>query len=238
MARVTNYMEEDKFKMMMRSFIMSQFSYSPFICMFDDRAINSRINKLMKGLCESYTETLKLLDELLAVDNSVSIHQRNLKLVMTEIYKTQKRLNPSFMEDVFVEKKITYNLRNNNGFTVSRARRDLTYLLVRHLSHQALLASPLKTNCPCIYWAQLSILNFVTANSLDENSKKLRYASHQIFEKNAEVFCQALYSSKIRMFQDQGDIETLLRNLYHGSTYGKRHDGHLNLKNRDGFMRQ
>ena len=34
---------------------------------------------------------------------------------MIEIYKTKKKLNPSFMEDIFVEKTNTYSLRNNAG---------------------------------------------------------------------------------------------------------------------------
>ena len=54
-------------------------------------------------------------DELLAKDNSVSIHQRNLQLLMMEIYKTKYSLNP-------VERPhITYDLRNNDGLLVPRA---------------------------------------------------------------------------------------------------------------------
>ena len=41
---------------------------------------------------------------------------------MIEIYKTKKSLNPSFMEDIFVERpSILYDLRNNDGLLVPRA---------------------------------------------------------------------------------------------------------------------
>ena len=69
-----------------------------------------------------YRDTESSFDELLAKDNSVSVHQRNLQLLMIEICKTKKSLNPPFMEDIFVEKtKISYNLRNNDGLLLPRA---------------------------------------------------------------------------------------------------------------------
>ena len=46
LARVPNYMDTEKVKLIMRSFIMSHFSYCPLIWMFHDRAANSRIDKI------------------------------------------------------------------------------------------------------------------------------------------------------------------------------------------------
>ena len=86
--------------------------------MFHDRAANSRINKIHeRALRIVYRDTESSFDELLAKHNSVSVHQRNLQLLMIEIYKTKKRsLNPPFMGDIFVERtNISYNLRNNDG---------------------------------------------------------------------------------------------------------------------------
>ena len=58
LARVSNYMDTEKVKLIMRSFIMSHFSYCPLIWMFRDRAINSRINKIHERALRLYTETL------------------------------------------------------------------------------------------------------------------------------------------------------------------------------------
>ena len=48
--------------------------------------------------------------------------QRNLQLLMIDIYKTKNSLNSSFMDDIFVERpNISYDLRNNDGLLVPRA---------------------------------------------------------------------------------------------------------------------
>ena len=110
----------------MKSFIMSHFRYCPLIWMFHDRATNNRINKIHeRALRIVYRDIESTFNELLAIENSVSVHQRNLQLLMIEIYKTKKKLNPSAMEDIFVEKMKTYNLRNNDGLIVPRAKTKL-----------------------------------------------------------------------------------------------------------------
>ena len=91
--------------------------------MFHDRATNSRINKIReRALPIAYRDAKSSFNELLAKENSVSVHQRNLQLLMIEIYKTKNSLNPSFMEDIYVERpNIPYVLRNNDGLLVPRA---------------------------------------------------------------------------------------------------------------------
>ena len=44
----------------------------------------------------------------------VSIHVKNLQLLMTEIYKTKSGLSPPFMKDIFAERNTGYNLRHDN----------------------------------------------------------------------------------------------------------------------------
>ena len=57
--------------------------------------------------------------------NSVSVHQSNLQLLLTEIYKTVNGLNPSFMAEVFVTKDVPYNLLGSNKLALPRARTNL-----------------------------------------------------------------------------------------------------------------
>ena len=123
LARVSNYMDTEKVKLIMRSFIMSNFNYCPLIWMFHDRATSSRINRIHeRALRIVYRETESSFDELLTKDNPVSVHQRNLQLLMIEIYKAKNSFNPSFMEDIFVKRPIIpYELRNNYGLLVPRA---------------------------------------------------------------------------------------------------------------------
>ena len=75
----------------MKSFITSQFSYCSLIWMFYSRNVNNKINRI-------HERTLRLVDqnnlnfsELLDLDNSVTVHQRNLQVLVTEIYKVKSR---------------------------------------------------------------------------------------------------------------------------------------------------
>ena len=48
LARLANYMNVEKLRVMMNTFVMSQFSYCPLICMFHDRSANKKINKIQE----------------------------------------------------------------------------------------------------------------------------------------------------------------------------------------------
>ena len=58
-------------------------------------------------------------------NNSVSIHQRNLQLLLIEIYKTVNNLNPSFMAEVFVTNVVPYILRGSTNLVLPKARTNL-----------------------------------------------------------------------------------------------------------------
>ena len=52
----------------------------------------------------------------------LSLSQRILQLLVTEIYRTRMNLNPPFMKEVFVEREIHYNLRVTNSIYAHRPR--------------------------------------------------------------------------------------------------------------------
>ena len=61
-------------------------------------------------------------NELLQKDCGVTIHTKNLQILLTEMYKTKNELNPSFMQEIFRESTARYNFRGNNEFTQPRVR--------------------------------------------------------------------------------------------------------------------
>ena len=61
-------------------------------------------------------------ENLLEMDNSVTVHQRNLQLLMVEIYETKSNLNPSFMKTIFEEKELPYNLRCSDKLQLPQAK--------------------------------------------------------------------------------------------------------------------
>ena len=65
------------------------------------------------------------LDDLLKKDKSVSIHQRNLQILATEIYKARNDLGPEIIKDIFPSAQKPYNLRNYS--TLKRRRNRTVY---------------------------------------------------------------------------------------------------------------
>ena len=66
------------------------------------------------------------LDGWLKNDKSISIHQRNLQVLVTEIYKVRNDLEPEVMKDIFHFVQKSYNLRNDS--TLQRRRNCTVYL--------------------------------------------------------------------------------------------------------------
>ena len=83
--------------------------------MFHSRTMNNRINTLHeKALRLVYTNKSNLsFDDLLKEDKSVKIHQKNLQILATVIYKVKNDLGLKIMADIFHFVEKTYSLRNN-----------------------------------------------------------------------------------------------------------------------------
>ena len=114
LARVCNYLDTKKRRVLMKAFITSQFSYCPLVWMFHSRTLNNRINKIHERALRLFykDEAFLSFDDLLKSDKSVSIHQKNLPIVTTEIYKAKKDLGPKSMKDTLHFKQKQFNLRN------------------------------------------------------------------------------------------------------------------------------
>ena len=80
--------------------------------MFHDRNLNNKINRIHERAVRiGCKDNVSTFEKLLEMDNSVTVHKRNLQLLMVEIYKTKYNLNPSFMKQILEEKEMPYNLR-------------------------------------------------------------------------------------------------------------------------------
>ena len=84
--------------------------------MFYSRTINNRINTLHENALRMVCAKKPNLsfNDLLKEDKSVKIHQKNLEILATEIYKVKKNLGPKIMADIFHFVEKPYNLRNNS----------------------------------------------------------------------------------------------------------------------------
>ena len=123
LSTISIFMDSNKIKLMMNAFVLSHFSYCPLIWMFHDRKIDNKINKIQeRALRIAYRDITSQFKELLKKDNSVSIHQRNLQLLMIEIYKTKNRLDPPFMMEIFDNKILPYQLRSTSTLNLPKVR--------------------------------------------------------------------------------------------------------------------
>ena len=117
LARIAPYMNIQKRRTIMKSFVTSQFSYCPLIWMFHSRRLNNKINSIHeRALRITYQDNTSTFQELLNKDNSVSIHHRNLQVLATEMFKVHRGLFPEILRETFVSKTSSYNLRRNDTF--------------------------------------------------------------------------------------------------------------------------
>ena len=94
--------------------------------MFHDRKTYNKINKIhQRALRITHKDSTSNFENLPSKSNSVSVHQRNLQLLLLEIYKTVNILNPSFMAEVFITNVVPYNLRGSTNLVLPKARTNL-----------------------------------------------------------------------------------------------------------------
>ena len=117
LAKIAPYMNIQKRRTIMKSFVTSRFSYCPLIWIFHSRRLNNKINSIHeRALRITYQDNTSTSQELLNKDNSVSIHYRNLQVLATEMFKIHRGLSPEILRETFVSKTSSYNLRRNDTF--------------------------------------------------------------------------------------------------------------------------
>ena len=93
--------------------IKSQFSYCPLVWMFCSRQSNNLIKKIHeRSLRISYKDQKISYQNLLETHNELTIHQRNLQVFVTEIYKIVNGVAPPIMNSLFEFLSNKYNIRN------------------------------------------------------------------------------------------------------------------------------
>ena len=88
LARLSSHMTLTQRRDLMKSFIESQFGYSPLVWMFDRRVLNRIINHLReRSLRILYKDSISSFHELLQKDHSFTVHHRNIQNLAIEPYK-------------------------------------------------------------------------------------------------------------------------------------------------------
>ena len=123
LCRIRKFLSIEKARLIANAFIDSQFNYAPLIWMFAGKTAINKICKIQyRTLQVVYNDYNKSFEELLEVSNTTSIHQRHLKYLVTEVFKSTMHLNPEFMWNFFNEKPMPYSLRKGNKLIIPQAK--------------------------------------------------------------------------------------------------------------------
>ena len=94
-------------------FSSSQFGYCPLVSTFHNRRYYNKLNRLHKRMLRRvYKDYKSSAAELLSEDKSLTVHQKNVQKLATEVYKVKNELCAKIMLDLFKEVTHPYNLRN------------------------------------------------------------------------------------------------------------------------------
>ena len=123
LARISKLLSKDKLKLIMKTFIESQFNYCPLLWMFHNRTLNNKINKLHeRALRIVYKDDDLTFQQLLEKDNSLTIHEKNLQKLAIEMYKVKHNLSPLPVRELFTQLGNIQNVRNKGCWEILKAR--------------------------------------------------------------------------------------------------------------------
>ena len=104
-------------RILLKTFIESQFGYCPLVWMFHSRRVNNKINHLHeRSLRIVYKDNYSSYVDLLAKDKSFTIHQKNIQSIGIELFKVKQNLSNVIMCNILKTRTLTYNLRSRTDF--------------------------------------------------------------------------------------------------------------------------
>ena len=113
LSRVKCYMGLEPNKLIMSSFIKSQFNYFPLIWIFCSRTSMNKLNNIHEKRIRLVTNDYDSnFNELLESSHELLIHKTCINYLMIEVYKYLHGLSPELMTDIFTLPKNPYNICN------------------------------------------------------------------------------------------------------------------------------
>ena len=95
---IRNFLTVERAKMFANAFINSQFNYARLIWMFAGKTSINKICKIHhRTLQVNHNDYQKSYDELLDINKDVNIHQKQLRILALEVFKSISHVNPEFV---------------------------------------------------------------------------------------------------------------------------------------------
>ena len=87
LGRIRTYLKLDKAKLLGNAFIDSQFNYAPLTWTFRYKTTYLKVQKVHHKTLKVIYQSDDSYDDLLQLSNSASLHQRDLRFLLTKIYE-------------------------------------------------------------------------------------------------------------------------------------------------------
>ena len=108
LTRIAPYLNHNEIRLIYNSFFKGH-----LICIFCSRHSNHLLNKLQEQVLRiAYIAFNSSFSELFEMANESTIHIRNLKYLLTAVYKFLNGLSPPIMNEVFQTNDCPFDLRN------------------------------------------------------------------------------------------------------------------------------
>ena len=125
--RLSPYLIPKKRKTLNTTTAQSQLNCCPLVWIFCLRRSNNLINKVQeRPFRTTYNDQLTDFNSLLLNHNEITIHQRNLQVLMTAIYKIINHSAPPIMSSLFEIRENTHNTRHFQVLC-NESRRTVNY---------------------------------------------------------------------------------------------------------------
>ena len=111
LRRKRKYLTLEKARVLRNAFVDSQFNYAPLIWRLCEKTIFFKMQKIHHKTLRVAYQSDESYEALLNLDNSVFLHQRHFKILVTEIFKSVSKTNPKFLWSYFSSENLSYNLR-------------------------------------------------------------------------------------------------------------------------------
>ena len=113
LSRTNRNMKQNQKKLLLSSYIISHFSYCPFVWMFCSKKSTKKINAVhersLRNVLNDYESSYPLL---LEEAQEITFHQRCINSLMIEIYKYLNGHSLDIINDIFKLREKMYNLQN------------------------------------------------------------------------------------------------------------------------------
>ena len=113
LTRISKYLCIQSKKQIFRSFIMSNFTYCSIVWHFCGLMNNSKIEKIQeRALRIVYSDYESDYKTLLSIFGTDTMLLSRLKIMILEVFKSLKGINPGYLHDIFYIKEQPYSLRD------------------------------------------------------------------------------------------------------------------------------